>query len=157
MHGDSDQIISSEDWTRAVNKAIRVLSRKWARAHYNLDIESITWYAAGVLWTHPEEQWTLRFLIHIANTMLIREVEVKVRNTIVIDTSNMQVEQEESAYDICKSLSTKTLTDEERQILSWYLDDGLRLVDIAELMGLARSSITRKWQKIITKLKEENL
>ena len=157
MHGDNQPLTTDKDWERACKEVIRSLTYKWRNAHYRLDVESIVWYAAGLLWTHPEEERTISLLRFIADTILYREVNVKVRNVCVIDTSNFNQETEPSAYDECQALSKTSLTEDELQFLSWILDDGMRLADIAKMRGVSRSTVTKKWQKIIAKLKEENL
>lgn len=157
MHGDSKTLTTEEEWEAAVKWAIKLLTWKWSHAHYRLDVESVVWYAAGILWTHPKEEQTPALLFYIADKILFREVNVKLRNIYVTDMSKVNPVEETSPYEECKQLSVETLTEDERQYLEWILDDGLRLSDIAELRGVARSTVTKKWQRIISKLRDENL
>jgi len=55
----------------------------------------------------------------------------------------------------CLKSACDALTERERSILRWRFEDGLQLGDIADLVGVHQSTITRTVERIAKRLKQE--
>lgn len=159
MHADTLKYINDDNIEVAVKHTIASLKHRWSQAHYRADIESVVWSAAATLFTKPIEQRTMSMLWLIADRMIFREVD-KMRHVFVVDfqtdKSYHDIPCEDEHRDI-DDITFNSLDDIEKRYVHWVIDDDLSLVDIAELEGVSTGTISRRWKKIINKLKEENL
>lgn len=153
-------IESDEQLVAAIEKVIKMLQRRWYHAHCVPDFESIAWSAAFELYHKPKEQHTVALLFTIADRDVYREVN-KLRNVYVVDIDADQQYTPDSDPDSTKnlfsSLTFNTLTKDEMYYINWMVEDGLNLTDIAELEGVSVVTVSRRWAKILKKIKKENM
>lgn len=151
--------VTDENIDISVKKIMSALKRKFQGAHYNLDIESITWNAAAVLFRKPAEKRTQGLLYVIAYRDCVRDLS-KMRNTYVMDILSDRssiLSADDVMNTVCDKITMNSLTDEERQMIYYYIVDDLTKTDMSELMNVSLVTIHNKWRTIISKLRNENL
>ena len=150
-------MITDEQMSSMVQRGVRDMEYTFSRAHYRVDIESLSWDAIYDLIQKEETFQPYSLFRLILYRKVLREL-TKHRNIFVSDIPDSQNSCSDFTDEICiTDLDVSTLTDNEKLFVEWLICDSLTKTDIAGLAGKSLSTVYRTYRRILTKLKERNV